>query len=1194
MVVIREDNIAGALRHVKTMVHANKLSGSHLPVVKISRGHFPHTNWSEHAKAFECIPSLIKSLSSNLLYSLESQKPRRNRGTASRLPITISTDFKDSASPLLIISFSQHRLNLCVITFPHSAYRPIDNIIPVNVQTRQQIAKAWCALTNLSIDNTYLRPGITPAIDASSTNCTSSTRGRSTVKVTSNADGSFYAHNHQEHSQKSVRGTAGSFDRFSSSSPGDGKLTAGKVTRVNNEVDSVTGCNYINGMEIQPVRNFALPTRQVEASVIEIDDDDDILKNIDVDQIVMEHYRSTNTLQPSVSKFPPIAPSVNIFASRGEEEPCLPPELSSNCSHGVKLGLCLEASTHLEQMKNTLLAISNQLIDDSTDLSVDHFEQLCQERLLLKKQIQQLEILVQNKERKMSSTPHIFQYETSQTTNHTGDYVQTDSRAHVKEQGSYVSDNWNMPRDCLFSEDRRGLSSGPVERERYVPKIINVTYTDGSNDKKWSSRDFPWTKNLEVNNKRVFGNHSFRPNQREIINATMSGCDVFVLMPTGGGKSLTYQLPALICAGITLVISPLVSLIQDQIMNLLQTNIPAASLSAGMDWAEQLEILRELSSENSKYKLLYVTPEKVAKSDSLLRHLESLNSRSLLARFVIDEAHCVSQWGHDFRPDYQGLGVLKKKFPNIPMLALTATATASVKEDVVQALGLVNCAVFRQSFNRPNLWYSVVPKTNKCLEDTEKFIRENHFDESGIIYCLSRMDCEKVTEALRKLGHKAAFYHGNMDPAQRAFVQNQWSKDIINIICATVAFGMGINKPDVRFVIHHSLPKSIEGYHQECGRAGRDGQRSSCVLYYSYSDYIRVKHMISQGGFGQGPTTMAYNRIANSGRMLETNTENLLRMVSYCENEVDCRRFLQLVHLGEQFDSTNCKSTCDNCSSSKSLIDKDVTLIARQLVELVKLTGERFSSAHIIELYRGSLNQTVKKHRHETLHLHGAGKHLAKSEASRILHYLVTEDILAEYVKKSDIYGSVSSLLKVNRSKAVSILSGGQTITMRFPSAVKVSKPSKSGASAAKVTLKQTTLQMAHAPPQDSILSDVLLRALKKLRADIVKEASNGVMAPYHVFGKTTLKQISERLPRTKEELLDINGLGKAKVSKYGDRLLEVIESFINEHYKTGKDAGPGSGKRKRDENISPNVAAEDDDYEWTPSQSHKKAVKNK
>ncbi|RRT78120.1 hypothetical protein B296_00027594 [Ensete ventricosum] len=226
------------------------------------------------------------------------------------------------------------------------------------------------------------------------------------------------------------------------------------------------------------------------------------------------------------------------------------------------------------------------------------------------------------------------------------------------------------------------------------------------------------------------------------------------------------------------------------------------------------------------------------RSDVLLRHLDSLHSRGSLARIIIDEAHCISQWGHDFRPDYQGLGILKQKFANVPVLALTATATVSVKEDVVQALGLVNCIVFRQSFNRPNLWYCVIPKTKKCLEDIDKFIKENHFDECGIIYCLSRMDCEKVAEKLQEFGHKAAFYHGTMDPLQRAYVQKQWSKDEINIICATVAFGMGINKPDVRFVIHHSLPKSIEGYHQECGRAGRDGLRSSCVMYYNYSDYV--------------------------------------------------------------------------------------------------------------------------------------------------------------------------------------------------------------------------------------------------------------------------------------------------------------------------------------------------------------------
>ncbi|XVF01151.1 hypothetical protein REPUB_Repub04eG0063700 [Reevesia pubescens] len=831
-------------------------------------------------------------------------------------------------------------------------------------------------------------------------------------------------------------------------------------------------------------------------------------------------------------------------------------------------------------------------------------------RLQLNKQIQQLERYISDVERQKShfsasTATRTFQYGTPQTASFSIDPIRFDTQVHLRNEPNGY-ENWNSSSVSFSSVNSFAASSGPMEREPYIPKIIEVNYIEGSNDQKWSSRDFPWTKKLEANNKKVFGNHSFRPNQREVINATMSGCDVFVLMPTGGGKSLTYQLPALICPGITLVISPLVSLIQDQIMHLLQANIPAAYLSANMDWSEQQEILRELTSDYCKYKLLYVTPEKVAKSDVLLRHLDNLNTRDLLARIVIDEAHCVSQWGHDFRPDYQGLGILKQKFPKTPVLALTATATASVKEDVVQALGLINCIIFRQSFNRPNLWYSVIPKTKKCVDDIDKFIKENHFDECGIIYCLSRMDCEKVAEKLQEYGHKAAFYHGNMDPAQRTSIQKQWSKDEINIICATVAFGMGINKPDVRFVIHHSLPKSIEGYHQECGRAGRDGQRSSCLLYYTYSDYIRIKHMISQGVAEQSPLVTGYSRFNNSGRILETNTENLLRMVSYCENDVDCRRLLQLLHFGEKFDSAHCKKTCDNCCKFKSFVDKDVTNIAKQLVELVKLTGQQFSSSHNLEVYRGSLSQFVKKHRHETLSLHGAGKHLAKGEASRILRHLVVEEFLVEDVKKSDLYGSVSSVLKVNESKVQNLFFGGQTIIIRFPSSVKATKLSKLEVTPAKGSLISGKLSppIVDTPAQsqskvDLNLSAKLYSALRMLRTVLVKEAGEGVMA-YHIFGNATLQHISKRVPRTKEELLEINGIGKAKISKYGDRLLETIEATIKEHYKTDKNSSNSndsndSAKRRRDANVAPCTNADDaddDDFTRSTGRSKKRTVK--
>ncbi|XVF67681.1 hypothetical protein PTKIN_Ptkin10aG0141100 [Pterospermum kingtungense] len=1106
----------------------------------------PKVNWLQHVEAHDKFSSQKKFLNTNFLFSLETQKPCAQGAMGAR---------------------------------------------------------------------TYLRPGTTASVKNSNDEISHDWRGRSTLTDSSDMKWSdqIHAYPNSNETDGRINGfgrcMASSFPSSNANAVKGGNNLQGqteiKVSMFNNGNSKVLGGS---------LRNHTVNGGQLgqssEAFVNEIDDDD-LLKDIDVDQIVSEHYQSTCTPQPSISKFPPITPTVDKNSFAGQEEVSLPPELCSTCSHGCKLGLCPEAAGHVQQMKDMLISVSNELLDNAPNLSPEEIEKLRQDRLQLNKQIQELERYISDVERKKShfsasTATHTFLYGTPQTASSV-DPIPFDPQVHLRNEPNGY-ENWNSSSVSFSSVNSFGVSSGPVEREMYIPKIIEVNYIEGSNDQKWRSRDFPWTKKLEANNKKVFGNHSFRPNQREIINATMSGCDVFVLMPTGGGKSLTYQLPALICPGITLVISPLVSLIQDQIMHLLQANIPAAYLSANMDWSEQQEILRELTSDYCKYKLLYVTPEKVARSDVLLRHLDNLNARDLLARIVIDEAHCVSQWGHDFRPDYQGLGILKQKFPKTPVLALTATATASVKEDVVQALGLINCIIFRQSFNRPNLWYSVIPKTKKCVEDIDKFIKENHFDECGIIYCLSRMDCEKVAEKLQQYGHKAAFYHGNMDTAQRTSIQKQWSKDEINIICATVAFGMGINKPDVRFVIHHSLPKSIEGYHQECGRAGRDGQRSSCVLYYSYSDYIRVKHMISQGVAEQSPFATGYTRVNNSGKILETNTENLLRMVGYCESDVDCRRLLQLMHFGEKFDPAHCNKTCDNCCKLKSFVDKDVTNIAKQLVELVKITGQQFSSSHILEVYRGSLSQFVKRHRHETLSLHGAGKHIAKGEASRVLRHLVIEEFLVEEVKKSDLYGSVSSVLKVNESKVRNLSFGGQTIIIRFPNSVKATKPSKSGATPAKgsLTSGKPSPPTVDNPAQsqskiDLNLSAKLYSALRMLRTVLVKEAGEGVMA-YHIFGNATLQQISKRVPRTKEELLEINGIGKAKISKYGDRLLETIEATIKEHYKTDKNGSSSnesndSAKRRRDTNGAPNANAdydddEEDDFTRSTGRSKKRTVK--
>ena len=517
----------------------------------------------------------------------------------------------------------------------------------------------------------------------------------------------------------------------------------------------------------------------------------------------------------------------------------------------------------------------------------------------------------------------------------------------------------------------------PVQPTRHVSAAAQMQY--------------PWSVDVKAAMKEGFRLKGFRPNQLEAINATLSGKDAFVLMPTGGGKSLCYQLPAIINSGktrgVTIVISPLLSLMQDQVEHLKKLKVQAHLINSEVSADHRRLVLNALRDPRpEKYvQLLYITPEMISKSATIVNTLTNLQERRRLARIVIDEAHCVSQWGHDFRPDYKQLGEFRRRFQGVPVMALTATATENVKCDVIHNLSITGCETFSQSFNRPNLSYEVRKKesTAKTLGEIESLIKEKYRYQTGIIYCLSRNNCEDVAKKLREKNIQAHHYHAALEAEEKAEVQKRWQRGEFKVIVATIAFGMGIDKPDVRFVMHYTVPKSLEGYYQETGRAGRDGKRSGCYLFYGYQDIATLKRMINAG---EG----AWEQKERQGLMLRT-------VQAFCENGNDCRRVQVLHYFNEAFESENCHQSCDNCRSTATYEVQDFTEFAIAAIDVVRsIQDSKVTLLHCVDVFRGAKNKKVVDWGHDRASGYGAGSQLDRGDAERLFTRLITEDALLE------------------------------------------------------------------------------------------------------------------------------------------------------------------------------------------------------
>ena len=601
--------------------------------------------------------------------------------------------------------------------------------------------------------------------------------------------------------------------------------------------------------------------------------------------------------------------------------------------------------------------------------------------------------------------------------------------------------------------------------------------------------------------KAAFGYDAFRPHQQEIIEASLAGRDVFALLPTGGGKSLCFQIPALHREGLTIVVSPLVALMKDQVDQLAAAGIAATYLNSTLSASESRARLRGL--HQGEYRLLYVAPERLMLDD----WRENLLSWQVTA-FAIDEAHCISEWGHDFRPEYRQLSQLRELLPHVPFMALTATATPRVREDIVRELRLRDPAVFVASFNRPNLSYRVIPK-HQPLRQILDFISPRS-RESGIVYCASRAAAEKVADAIAAKGYSARPYHAGLDAKVRAQNQELFLRDDVHIICATIAFGMGINKPNVRWVVHYDLPKNIEGYYQETGRAGRDGLPSECLLLFSPGDAAKQTHFLDE---------------ISDPQEQQNARAQLRRIIHYAETSA-CRRAELLDYFGETYCAPaatggGCGGCggCDNCLEPRETYDG--TLVAQKLLSCVYRVAEasRFGVGlnHLIEVLTGASTDKIRRWGHDKLSTYGIGRDRSRQEWAAIGRELIRLGYLAQSTGE---YPTV----ELTR-EGIDLLKTRRSVTLTRPLMVPRARRSES---------------------RDGAIAcdEVLFERLRGLRKKI---ADDRLVPAYVIFGDATLRQMARDFPEDEEEMRAISGVGEKKLAEFGAQFLREIGAYVAE-----------------------------------------------